>query len=336
MNYLKKHNQIIVVTIISMLMLFAGNSMGFDGTPPRSEVILIGPDKIPCNISYIDKGDENETTIDWINKNFVTDQTSEKFYLPESVTEITVDGYSGIAFKTWDYLNIVQNVIIEKEDTYILYSTPDGDYNPDGTVVFQKILGITLPETPGIAVFNHDIPDLETQYGQATASCTNKCSSNVKIGDCSGIFAYSNGEKTGGGGTCGTNSVSGYTTGYKWQCVEYVNRYFFQKFGKKISWGNANTYYSNASSKGLKNAKNGGTDKPQTGNIICSAGGSYGHVAIIKEVGSNYIKVVQQNWSCSSSEIKLSMSVKSKDGKKYYTVSGFSSSYPIQGWLWPK
>lgn len=337
MNSLKNYKHIFVVTIISMLMLFSGNSMGFDDTLFWSKVILIGPEKIPCSISSIDKADENETIIDWINMNYVTDQTSDKYYLPETATEITVDGYNGVAFKTWDNLNYVQNIIIEKESVLILYSTPDDDdFNPDGSVVFQKILGITLPETPDLYFLKTDRFDLEIQNRQSKTSCTNKCSSNVKIGDASGIYAYSNGENTGGGGTCGTNSVSGYTTGYKWQCVEYVNRYFYQKFNKKISGGNANTYYSKASSKGLNSAKNGGTDKPQVGNIICSAGGNYGHVAIVKEVGSDYIKAVQQNWSCSTGEIKLSMSVKSKDGKKYYTVSGFSSSYPIQGWLWPK
>lgn len=338
MNCNNNYRRIFILPIIVLLLLFSGYSIGLgNAAPVMSEVVLIGHDKIPCSISRIEKDDESETINEWIEKNYISDQASEKYYLPDTLVEIIIDNYYGVAFKTWEHLNFVQNLIVEKDGSFILYSTPDGDFNPNGSVVFQKILGITLPEIPTTSLQSEDFFEIEKENSLEEASCSNRCSSNVKIGEANSIKAYSNGEYSGGGGYCGINSVNGYTTGYKWQCVEYVVRYFYQKFGKKLAGtGNANVYYSKASSKGLNKAPNGGTDKPQVGNIICSAGGGSGHVAIIKEVGSNYVKAVHQNWSCSNGEIKLSMSVKSKSGKKYYTVSGFSSGYPIQGWLWPK
>lgn len=58
----------------------------------------------------------------------------------------------------------------------------------------------------------------------------------------------------------------------------------------------------------------------------------------MREVGSNYVKVIQQNWynDSNDNDMKLSMSVTTKKGQKYYSVSVFSSSYPVVGWLWPK
>lgn len=179
---------------------------------------------------------------------------------------------------------------------------------------------------------------LLTSLGLAEAA-----SYNTYLGSFNNIYVYSNG--TPGYVSGKTNSVNGYITGYKWQCVEFVNRYFWLKFGKKISGGNANTYYANASGKGLNRAANGGTNKPQVGNILTSNGGSYGHVAIIRSVpttsstGTYTMYVSQQNFTESTQDVSYPISMKvTKDsvGKYHYTVSGFSSSYPVQGWMWPK
>lgn len=131
---------------IFLSLSFYSTTIAYDNSP-WSEVVLIGPEKIPCRISVIDKADENETIIDWINKNFVTDKTSEQFYLPETVTDINVKGYSGVAFKTWVNLDIVQNLIVEKEGKFIFYSTPDdGDFNPNGSIVLQNLVNGVIYE----------------------------------------------------------------------------------------------------------------------------------------------------------------------------------------------
>jgi len=166
---------------------------------------------------------------------------------------------------------------------------------------------------------------------------------NTYLGSFNNVYVYSNG--TPGYVSGQTNNVNGYITGYKWQCVEFVNKYFWLKFGRKIAGGNANTYYANASGKNLNKAANGGTNKPQVGNILASNGGSYGHVAIIRSVpstpstGTYTIYVAQQNFTETTQDVSYPISMKvTKDsaGALHYTVSGFSSSYPVQGWMWPK
>lgn len=177
----------------------------------------------------------------------------------------------------------------------------------------------------------------------ASISLAGAASYNTYLGSFNNVYVYSNGTPTYFSNQ--TNKVNNYVTGYKWQCVEFVNRYYLLKFGKKLGGGNANTYYSNASSKGLNRAANGGTNKPQVGNILASNGKTYGHVAIIRSVPStpktgNYtIYVAQQNFTESSQDVSYPITMKvSKNSKGAftYTVSGFSSSYPVQGWMWPK
>lgn len=145
-------------------------------------------------------------------------------------------------------------------------------------------------------------------------------------GSFNGITAYQNGS---------TNYDSGQysTCGLKWQCVEYVNRYYYQKYAHKNlrGTGNANTYYATAASKGLIAHKNAGSTKPAVGDMLVSAGGSFGHIALVREVGSNYVKVIQQNWSNSTSDDSKPLTMTAANGT--YTVAGFSGSYPIQGWL---
>lgn len=166
---------------------------------------------------------------------------------------------------------------------------------------------------------------------------------NTYLGSFNDVYVYSNGYVSYFSNK--TNSVNGYVTGYKWQCVEFVNRYFWLKFGKKIAGGHAKTYYANASIKGLNRAPNGGTDKPRVGNILVSEGGTYGHVAIIRSVpstpytGTYTLYVAHQNWINDKRDVSypIKMTVwKDSGGKVRYSLSGFSTSYPIKGWLWPK
>jgi len=146
------------------------------------------------------------------------------------------------------------------------------------------------------------------------------------LGSYNGVTAYSNGF---------THDINGplSTYGYQYQCVEYVNRYYVLVLGHKNmrGTGHAKDYYGSASSRGLTAYPNGGTTAPRPGDLLCSNGGDYGHVAIVREVGSDYIKVIQQNWFNDSRDASMRLSMSVSGGK--YTVSGFNSSYPIKGWL---
>lgn len=144
------------------------------------------------------------------------------------------------------------------------------------------------------------------------------------------------------------------TYGHQFQCVEYVNRFYSQALGFPNMGDpntglnvNANQYFSKAPSWGLTAYKNGGTTPPQMGDIICSNGNgakdNVGHVAIVRQVLDDSIRVIHQNWKNIPSNdasnnyynqecnyYRLGMK-KSASGQ--YTVSGFSSAYPVVGWL---
>jgi surface antigen len=149
------------------------------------------------------------------------------------------------------------------------------------------------------------------------------------IGSFNSVNAYSN--RVMGYLSYEYNYLNGTFTGMKWQCVEYVQRYYLQIYGMNIQpfMRNADSFYSNASGAGLLSYPNGGSVAPQVGDIICSNGGNSGHVAIVREVGSNYINVIHQNWSNSSSDNSDTIS---RNGN---TVNPFNlySGYPIVGWL---
>ena len=159
-------------------------------------------------------------------------------------------------------------------------------------------------------------------------------------GSFNGVTSYSNG--TSSNVSNDYNSAEGINTGMKWQCVEYVNRYYYKVYGLDLrsagirgTTGNADQYYSNGSTAGLTQCPNGGTSIPQTGDILCSNGNggsnNVGHVAIVKTVTANTVIAIQQNWYCDNRDTAMTLQMSVSAGK--YTVSGFSTSYPIAGWL---
>lgn len=80
-------------------------------------------------------------------------------------------------------------------------------------------------------------------------------------------------------------------------CSAFCKTYYETLFGMNLTGiGNGGDWYQNASSKNLSYYPNG-TMAPQVGDVICWTGGPspyYGHVALIVEVQSNYVKIAQQ------------------------------------------
>ncbi|HGJ65046.1 TPA: CHAP domain-containing protein [bacterium] len=308
----------------------------------------VGEKRIPYTLYKIAKTKEYAGMNNWIKENFSDDPSENVFCLPETRIDMQIKGKQAIAFKTWEYNNYVQNILMDNGKYLLLYATPHGTYNPDGEVTFKKLLGITLPITEYTYLSEDEAEGTEenvlTTAEEKKEKAEDVCDVNdvhiaavsygTKVGSFDGVTAYSNGSTSYYSGI--SNYYNGYRTGIKWQCCEYADRYFYAKKGKKITGGNANTYCSNASSKGLSRAWNNSTNKPWVGDIMASNGGPYGHVAIVREVGSNYIKVIHQNWSNSTSDESktLPMTVTEKNGVKYYNVGNFSSSYPVTCWLW--
>lgn len=128
----------------------------------------------------------------------------------------------------------------------------------------------------------------------------------------------------------------GYNLGLKWQCVEFVKRYYYDYLNHKMpnSYGHAKDFYNPALKDNQKNKDrnlvqftNGSQLKPEVNDLIIFKGNilnPYGHVAIISKVNKNTIEVVQQNVGKDSREdFKLRL----KNDK--WTVDDSS----VLGWL---
>ena len=110
-------------------------------------------------------------------------------------------------------------------------------------------------------------------------------------------------------GRTGERSVgdSGYNIGIKYQCVEFVKRYDYQRFHHKMpdAFGNAKDFFDSKLPDSAHNAKrdllqftNGSRCKPLPEDLIIfdgHAGNKYGHVAIIAETTDSSITIIQQN-----------------------------------------
>ena len=120
-----------------------------------------------------------------------------------------------------------------------------------------------------------------------------------------GVMVYYNGHV---GHTSGRNRTrDGYNLGMKYQCVEFVKRYYYGFYRHKMpdSYGNAVDFFDARTPKGKINRKrgllqfrNGQGEPPRPGDIIVlDATGSnpYGHVAIITRVTEQSVEIIQQN-----------------------------------------
>ncbi len=108
--------------------------------------------------------------------------------------------------------------------------------------------------------------------------------------------------------TSGRNlATDDYNLGLKWQCVEYVKRYYYEFLNHKMpnSYGHAKDFFNSKLSDGkLNNDRklyqytNGSFSKPKVNDLLVFDGNvlnPYGHVAIISKVEDSSVEVVQQN-----------------------------------------
>jgi len=129
----------------------------------------------------------------------------------------------------------------------------------------------------------------------------------------------------------GKHNVDGYYCGKKWQCVEFIKRYYFLHLKHEMpnGYGHASSFFNNNlkdnsfnSARGLKQFKNPSSTKPKVDDIIVW-GGKYGHVAIVSKVANNKIEVIQQNVGL---ETRMEYLLEKINGK--YVLDG-----GISGWL---
>lgn len=95
-----------------------------------------------------------------------------------------------------------------------------------------------------------------------------------------------------------------YYYGQKWQCVEYIKRFYYQAKDHRMPdvYGNAKDFFDSNVQQGELNKsrdlvqyRNGGNVKPKPDDLMVFTETNFGHVAIVTEVTSDYIEVIQQN-----------------------------------------
>lgn len=159
-----------------------------------------------------------------------------------------------------------------------------------------------------------------------------------KIGDTldvfNGVYVFYNKDMK---NTSGRHlAKDGYNLGLKWQCVEFVKRYYYDHLNHKMpnSYGHAKDFFNPSlkdnqinKDRNLVQFTNGSQLKPQVNDLIIFSGNlfnPYGHVAIISKVDDNSIEVVQQNVGKNSRE---TFKLVNKDNQ--WTVKGNG----VLGWL---
>jgi hypothetical protein len=151
-----------------------------------------------------------------------------------------------------------------------------------------------------------------------------------------GVKVYYNG---GVGQSHGRNlAPDGYNLGIRYQCVEFVKRYYYEHYGHKMpdSYGHAKEFFDEDvpqgqlnKARGLIQFRNEEEVPPQKGDLLvwrASWLNYYGHVAIVSAVTEDRMELVQQNAGPFGSSRK-SFPIDKRKGKVKVLAKG------LKGWL---
>ncbi|KOY88064.1 amidase [bacterium 336/3] len=153
---------------------------------------------------------------------------------------------------------------------------------------------------------------------QCSPSNSNKTAGNP-IDSLNGVVVYYNGAID---NTFGRNlTPDGYNLGLKYQCVEFVKRYYYEHLKHKMpdSYGHAKDFFNKKLKDGTFNKQrnliqytNPSKIKPKVNDLVVFAPttfNQYGHVAIVSNVKNDELEIIQQNagtWGNSREAFKLS------------------------------
>jgi hypothetical protein len=160
-----------------------------------------------------------------------------------------------------------------------------------------------------------------------------------KIGDqidsLNGVYVYYNGKNfTHVNGRHYT--ADGYNLGLKYQCVEFVKRYYYEYFGHKMpsSFGHAKDFFDHSlgdigfnKKRGLIQFRNIRESRPSVNDILIygpSPDNRYGHVVIVSKVYDDHIEIIQQNMG-----LQTRQEINVVNYQQYWTVA----DYNVLGWL---
>ncbi len=181
---------------------------------------------------------------------------------------------------------------------------------------------ITVPQESSIT--DVSVEESFSDVDSLQLETRNSCTTGQERARFNNVPAYAN-CPIGSHNTYGDSYVGSTYVGKKWQCVEYVQRYYRIVYGMNIkpAFGNANTFYTynTHASVGLQKFANGST-APQVGDILVSTSPSVGHVAIVTGVTSTTVNIIDQNFSINSARTLT------RTGN---TVGTFGAGYAVAG-----
>lgn len=105
----------------------------------------------------------------------------------------------------------------------------------------------------------------------------------------------------------GRTIQDGYNIGLKYQCVEFVKRYYFEYYQHRMpdSYGHARDFFDPTlpdsawnKQRDLIQFRNPSAQKPRKGDLVVMQStiwNRYGHVAIISQVDPEMVELIQQN-----------------------------------------
>lgn len=156
------------------------------------------------------------------------------------------------------------------------------------------------------------------------------------IDSLNGVKVYYNGETE--NVTEVNKSEDGYLLGLKYQCVEFIKRYYYEYLHHKMPnvYGNAKDFFKPEiqdgeinSDRNLMQYTNPSKSKPQVSDILVFSGTEtniYGHVAIVSNVNENEVEIIQQNAGVFDSS-------REKFGLKFHDNKWEILNKRIFGWL---
>ncbi|MDY7101547.1 MAG: FG-GAP-like repeat-containing protein [Actinomycetota bacterium] len=141
--------------------------------------------------------------------------------------------------------------------------------------------------------------------------------------DGNGVDIRSNGRDP--GATHGLSTVGGVTAGYKWQCVEMINRLYLTRGWITSAWpGNGFELYDTAPGHLAKSAQ-GTIEHLSPGDVVVLADGGLGHAGVVNNVvGSDpaQVQLVNQNTESVYSDATWSNGTLTMVGWAGYSVTG--------------
>ncbi len=145
-----------------------------------------------------------------------------------------------------------------------------------------------------------------------------------KVDSLNGVYVYYNSSV---GNVSGRNTAAdGYNLGLKYQCVEFVKRYYYEHLNHKMpdSYGHAKDFFAKGvadgqwvKSRNLVQYTNPSSSKPKVNDLLVYGGTSfnkYGHVAIVSKVSDDKVEIIQQNPGASGPS-RETYKLTQKDGK---------------------